>query len=75
MLTDITARMLIDRNSKKSGLTECPTLSAGTPTLRRHVNSRLYMQAMNVLREDDVDFEQVPDGVLESYRKYTTQLR
>jgi len=42
---------------------ECPTLSAGTPTLRRYVNSRLYMQAMNVLREDDVNFEQVPDGV------------
>ena len=75
VLTDITARMLIDRNSKKSGLTECPTLSAGTPALRRYVNSRLYMQAMNVLREDDVDFEQVPDGVLESYRKYTHLLR
>jgi DNA helicase II / ATP-dependent DNA helicase PcrA len=74
VLTDITARMLIDRNSKKSGLTECPTLSAGTPTLRRYINSRLYMQAMNVLREDDVDFEQVPDGVLESYRKYSNLL-
>jgi ATP-dependent DNA helicase UvrD/PcrA len=32
ILTDITARMLIDRNSKKSGLNECPTLSAGRPT-------------------------------------------
>ncbi len=70
VLTDITARMLVDRNSKKSGLTECPTSSPKTPFLRRYVGSRLYLQAMGVLREDDVDFEQVPDGVLESYRKY-----
>jgi len=71
VLTDITARMLVDRNSKKSGLTECPTLSPKTPTLRRYVNSRLYLQAMSVLREDEVDLEQVPLGVLEAYRKYS----
>ena len=33
VLTDITSRLLVDRNSKKSGLTVCPTSSAGTPTL------------------------------------------
>lgn len=70
VLTDITARMLVDRNSKKSGLTECPTLSPNTPHLRRYVNSSLYLQAMSVLREDEVDLEQVPQGVLEAYRKY-----
>lgn len=70
VLTDITARMLVDRNSKKSGLTECPTSSGGTPHLRRYVNSALFLQAMSVLREDEVDFELVPVGVLEAFRKY-----
>jgi DNA helicase-2/ATP-dependent DNA helicase PcrA len=35
VLTEITSRLLVDRNSKKSGLTVCPTSSPGTPTLRR----------------------------------------
>jgi len=75
VLTDITARMLVDRNSKKSGLTECPTSSPNTPHLRRYVNSALYLQAMSVLREDDVDVERVPRGVLQSYRSYQHLLR
>lgn len=75
VLTDITARMLVDRNSKKSGLTTCPTSSPKTPTLRRYVNSRLYLQAMSVLREDEIDLERVPVGVLESYRSYDQLLR
>lgn len=33
VLTEITTRLFIDRNSRKSGLTECPTLSPGTPVL------------------------------------------
>lgn len=74
VLTDVTARMLVDRNSKKSGLTECPTLSPNTPHLRRYVNSALYLQAMSVLREDEVDIERVPSGVLESYVKYQALL-
>src|SRR6185312_15664377 len=70
VLTDITARMLIDRNSRKSGLTTCPTSSTGTPHLRRYVNSKLYLQAMSVLREDDVDEPLVPTGVLQSFDSY-----
>lgn len=75
VLTDITARMLVDRNSKKSGLTECPTSSPNTPHLRRYVNSALYLQALSVLREDDVDVERVPRGVLQAYRSYQHLLR
>ena len=63
VLTDITARLFVDRNSSKSGLTACPTSSAGTPYLRRYLNSRLYLQAMSVLREDKVDCDLVPAGV------------
>jgi DNA helicase II / ATP-dependent DNA helicase PcrA len=75
VLTDITARLLVDRNSQRSGLTECPTTSPGTPALRRWTNSDLYLQAMSILREDDVDFEKVPLGVLASSRKYQDLLR
>ena len=70
VLTDITTRLFIDRNSQKSGLTECPTLSPGTPRLRRFIHSKLYMQATSVLREDTIDEDQVPAGVLRSHWDY-----
>jgi DNA helicase II / ATP-dependent DNA helicase PcrA len=74
VLTEITARMLIDRNSRKSGLTVCPTSSSGTPHLRRFLHSRLYMQVTAVLREDNVDSDLVPDGVLASFKSYVELL-
>ncbi len=70
VLTDITSRLLVDRNSKKSGLTVCPTSSPTTPRLRRYIHSRLFLQAMSVLREDEVDGDLVPDGVQSSFRDY-----
>ena len=74
VLTDITNRMLIDRNSKKSGLTTCPTMSGGTPYLRRFIHSGLYLQVLSILREDDVDVDQIPDAVWESFTAYVTLL-
>lgn len=70
VLTEITARMLVDRNSRKSGLTVCPTSSSGTPYLRRFLHSRLYLQAASVLREDSVDWDLVPTGVVSSFGDY-----
>lgn len=69
VLTDITQRLLIDRYSKLSGLTTCP-VTAAQGHLRRYQNSRLYMQALSVLQEDEVDFELVPAGVNESLHSY-----
>ena len=74
VLTEVTTRMFIDRNSRKSGLTVCPTSSSGTPYLRRFLHSRLYMQATSVLREDNVDWDLVPAGVLASFRSYVELL-
>jgi DNA helicase-2/ATP-dependent DNA helicase PcrA len=74
VLTDITSRLLVDRNSKKSGLTVCPTSSAGTPHLRRYIHSKLFLQATSVLREDEVDESLVPEGVLSSFVDYMTLL-
>ena len=69
-LTEITARLLVDRNSKKSGLTTCPTFSPGTPTLRRYLHSKLFLQVTSVLREDVVDDSLVTDGVWNSLNAY-----
>src|SRR4051812_13502724 len=70
VLTEITSRMLVDRNSRKSGLTVCPASSSGTPFLRRFLHSRLFMQATSVLREDSVDWDLVPAGVVSAFSDY-----
>jgi DNA helicase-2/ATP-dependent DNA helicase PcrA len=70
VLSDITARLLVDRNSRKSGLTTCPTTAAKVPTLRRYLHSKLYLQAMSVLREDAIDEDAIRQGVLESQATY-----
>src|SRR5437764_371841 len=73
VLTDITAQLLVDRYSAKSGLTSCPT-TAKPGVLRRYINSKLYLQVLSVLREDKIDFDRVPAGVIESSDKYLTLL-
>lgn len=75
VLADMQTRLLVDRYSQQSGLTTCPTMSSGTPHLRRYIHSRLFLQALGVLREDEVDAEAVPAGVLESLTKYSLLLR
>ncbi len=69
ILTDITAQLFVDRYSGKSGLTSCPT-TAQPGHLRRYLNSRLYLQVLSVLREDKIDIDAVPAGVLDSFGKY-----
>ncbi|MGE0327926.1 MAG: ATP-dependent helicase, partial [Polyangiaceae bacterium] len=67
-------QLLIDKFSKQSGLTTCPT-SAGRGVLRKYVNTRLYMQVVSVLREDNVNLDIVPSGVLHSLEKYAELLQ
>lgn len=68
VLTDVTQRLLIDRNSKESGLTSCPLLAGGT--LSRWKDSRLYARALSILQEDAVDLDVVPDEVIDSRNSY-----
>ena len=58
VLTDITAQLFVDRYSTKSGLTTCPT-TAKHGVLWRYMHSKLYLQALSVLREDEIDFDQL----------------
>ncbi|GAB96960.1 DNA helicase-2/ATP-dependent DNA helicase PcrA [Kineosphaera limosa] len=76
VLTDITARLLVDRNSRQSGLTTCEAVVNGTPKkLRRFVNSRLYLSALGIFREDDVDQNRVPSSFKMAFEAYTHLLR
>lgn len=74
VLTEITAQLFIDRYSKQSGLTICPT-TAKNGVLKRYQDSRLYQQVVSVLREDKIALEHVPVGVIESFEKYVALLR
>lgn len=70
VLTEITQRLFIDRHSRASGLTTCPTSSPGTPVLRRYVHSKLYAQIMSILQEDEVHLALLPAAVRESVDGY-----
>ncbi|WP_217996482.1 UvrD-helicase domain-containing protein [Piscicoccus intestinalis] len=74
-LTAVTSRLLIDRNSKKSGLTTCPTMSAGTAHLKRFTHSSLYLQVLSVLREEEIAWGEVPGEVEASLMHYLRLLR
>lgn len=53
VLNEIQQTLLIDRNSKKSGLTQAHTLD-GKP-LRRFIDTALYSQALSILRESKLN--------------------
>ena len=70
VLTEITSRLLVDKYSKQSGLTTCPTIGTKQDHLKRFQNSKLYLQVLGALREDEIDESLVPEGVLESLDAY-----
>ncbi|MFL6160878.1 MAG: ATP-dependent helicase [Jatrophihabitantaceae bacterium] len=75
VLTDITARLLVDKYSRQSGLTTCPTTgNASQPFLKRWQNSKLYLQVVSVLREDAINEALIPAGVAESLGAYLSLL-
>ena len=72
VLTEVQQRLLIDRNSSKSGLTEVPLLDGRT--LSRWVDSRHYQTLLSVLQEGGVRLRAVPAEVREAERKYRALL-
>lgn len=80
VLTDVQTRLFIDRNSNKSGLSSVPVMTGPSTgqKLKRGIDSRLYIQLLGILREDDVDWEAVPPEVreaLDAYRRLLDQHR
>ena len=54
VLNEVQQVLFVDRNSAKSGLTATTTLQG--VQLKRYVDTRLYIEAMSLLRESDVDW-------------------
>lgn len=64
VLNEIQTRLFIDRHSRASGLTTTEAIVNGQPKkLRRYVNSKLYMQVLDILREDSPVTALLPDGL------------
>jgi len=53
VLSEVQRALLVDRNSKQSGLGESETLTG--VGLKRYVDTQVYCRAMDVLREDNCD--------------------
>ncbi|MDB4873553.1 MAG: helicase, partial [Gemmatimonadales bacterium] len=75
ILDEIQTRLFIDRNSRESGLTKTDAIVQGQPKkLRRYVNSRLYMQVLNILREDEIDESPLSQQLLDARDGYRALL-
>ncbi len=68
VLNEVQQRLLIDRNSTRSGLTQTPLLKGGT--LERWKDSRLYQQLISIYGEGDLDLGQVPEAVQRAIGQY-----
>ncbi|MEU1174247.1 ATP-dependent helicase [Streptomyces microflavus] len=77
VLSDVQARVLIDRNSRASGLTTTQIRTKGKPTrpMKRYVNSRLYQRILGMLREDKIDQHKLPSDVLDGLNSYRALLQ
>lgn len=75
VLTDVTQQLLVDRESRKSGLTTCTKEVSGAEAfLRRYVDTKLYTSALSILQEDEVDLAQIRPAVTESLDRYRALL-
>ena len=77
VLTEIQTRLLVSRNSVKSGLSGVEIISgpsAGQQLKRGPQDVKIFLEALNVIREDNVDFGAVPDGLKAGYDRYVDLL-
>ncbi|WP_315754809.1 MULTISPECIES: ATP-dependent DNA helicase [unclassified Bradyrhizobium] len=73
VLNEVQQVLLVNRNSAKSGLTATTTLQGAK--LKRYIDTRLYIEAMSVLRESAVDWQALKGtSILDGYNAYTTLL-
>jgi DNA helicase-2/ATP-dependent DNA helicase PcrA len=73
VLNEVQQVLFVDRSSAKSGLTATTTLQGAK--LKRYVDTRLYIEAMSVLRESEVDWNRLRGtSILEGLTAYTALL-
>jgi len=73
VLTEIQTRLLVSRNSVKSGLSGVEIISgpsAGQRLKRGPHDVKIFLEALNVIREDNVDFGALPEGLKTGYDRY-----
>lgn len=77
VLTDVQTRLLVGRNSRKSGLADVDIISGpsrGQKLKRTPQDVAVFLDALNVVREDNVDFGQLPTGLKAALAAYTDLL-
>lgn len=77
VLNDVQTRLLIARNSKKSGLSEVEIISgpsAGQKLTRNRRDVGVFLEALNVIREDNVDPVRIPERLKAALNLYTELL-
>jgi DNA helicase-2/ATP-dependent DNA helicase PcrA len=73
VLNEVQQTLFIDRHSKASGLTSC--LDLKDKPLRRYVDTRNYLTALNILREDQPDWKKLKGhSIVDSLATYHTLL-
>ena len=73
VLTEVQTRLLVSRNSVKSGLSGVAIISgpSATQKLKRGPQDvKIFLEALNVIREDNVDFGALPEGLKVAYDRY-----
>jgi DNA helicase-2/ATP-dependent DNA helicase PcrA len=73
VLNEIQQRLFVDRNSAQSGLTTSTDLNGRR--LRRHIDTKRYIDAISILREADLNFEKLEEcSVVKGFNAYTDLL-
>jgi len=77
VLNDVQTKLLVGRNSNKSGLKNVEIISGpstGQHLTRNRRDVSVYLEALNVIREDNVSPGNLPDGLKEGLELYTNLL-
>lgn len=73
VLNDVQQRLLIDRHSRESGLTDLKTHDG--KSLKRWLDSRLYQRCLSVIRESSIDEATLgPHPIRDALHKYNNLL-
>jgi DNA helicase-2/ATP-dependent DNA helicase PcrA len=72
VLTDPQTKLFVNRNSKVSGLTTTKVTRGPSKgaLLKRYTDTKTYLSMLNILREDSVNLELVPDEIKAALGQY-----
>jgi DNA helicase-2/ATP-dependent DNA helicase PcrA len=71
VLNELQTRLFVDRRNVKCGLTTAQAVVQGKRrSLRRYIESALFLQVMEILREDEIDWRLVPESLATALAMY-----